>query len=212
MREDGSTDVRLEDFIFSRTHYPDQDLDAIRSILLSRRLSNLMPVSVYEWHEADQWLQDYNNDIVPNSSNANESLQRSTSHQRQPSTIRTATNTVNEGQWEQVPEDHGFFEQTRGPHPRLATAIANLKILEIAFIDQAYPNCLICLEDYKIGDICYLLPCRHMFHLLCMAPLWREKPNGECPMCRKSIILGQIPGAADESATRQEQDDIESIN
>ncbi|KAL9094902.1 MAG: hypothetical protein Q9165_002852 [Trypethelium subeluteriae] len=190
MRADGSTDVRLEDSIFSRAHYPDQDLFALRSILLSRRLSNPTPVTMHEREEANEWLQYYNNEIVLSPS------RNGTSRQQQPNTAGIAIDADAEEEWEEDSVDDGFFEQTRGPHPRLATAVAGLKILEIADTDQAYQDCIICLEEYKIGDVCYVLPCGHIFRLLCMAPLWREKPNGECPMCRKSIIPGYIPRTA----------------
>ncbi|CAI8597677.1 unnamed protein product [Vicia faba] len=44
-------------------------------------------------------------------------------------------------------------------------------------------DCAVCLESFKVGDACRLLPnCRHSFHVQCI-DLWiLKKPF--CPICR----------------------------
>ncbi|KAI8557593.1 hypothetical protein RHMOL_Rhmol04G0021900 [Rhododendron molle] len=47
-------------------------------------------------------------------------------------------------------------------------------------------NCIICLEDFKEGDITRILPnCGHSFHLQCMDEWLAQKAS--CPMCRKDV-------------------------
>ena len=46
-------------------------------------------------------------------------------------------------------------------------------------------NCIICLENYMIGDkICYL-PCSHYYHAPCIK-MWL-KTSCRCPLCNNSI-------------------------
>ena len=46
-------------------------------------------------------------------------------------------------------------------------------------------QCAVCLECYKEGDDCALLPCTHVFHWTC-AHLWFRKKLA-CPLCRTPI-------------------------
>ena len=46
-------------------------------------------------------------------------------------------------------------------------------------------KCMICLNDYAIGDVVKTLPCFHMFHPDCINEwLGRSKL---CPLCRASV-------------------------
>ena len=46
-------------------------------------------------------------------------------------------------------------------------------------------QCLICLDDYLVGEkICYL-PCFHLFHYLCIKS-WVGRSN-KCPLCKNII-------------------------
>lgn len=47
-------------------------------------------------------------------------------------------------------------------------------------------ECVICLEDYREGELCRILPnCNHMFHLKCI-DVWLEN-HYACPICRQCI-------------------------
>ena len=46
-------------------------------------------------------------------------------------------------------------------------------------------ECIICTERLKEGR---LLPCKHMFHLICITQ-WLEKGNKTCPICRSQIKI-----------------------
>ena len=47
------------------------------------------------------------------------------------------------------------------------------------------PACMVCLEEYKAGDVVKTLPCLHYFHSDCIDKWLRR--NGKCPECRVSI-------------------------
>lgn len=47
------------------------------------------------------------------------------------------------------------------------------------------PSCMVCLEEYKSGDIVKTLPCLHYFHSACIDKWLRR--NGKCPECRVPI-------------------------
>ncbi|CAH1443495.1 unnamed protein product [Lactuca virosa] len=50
-------------------------------------------------------------------------------------------------------------------------------------------ECVVCLEGFKGGDKCRLLPnCRHTFHANCIDS-WLIK-TGACPLCRTCVDLG----------------------
>ncbi|XP_058633197.1 E3 ubiquitin-protein ligase Praja-2 isoform X2 [Onychostoma macrolepis] len=60
--------------------------------------------------------------------------------------------------------------------------------------------CAICCCEYVKDEIATLLPCRHMFHKLCVT-LWLRK-SGTCPVCRHVLTPAVSEPAA--SATEQE--------
>ncbi|RCV36843.1 hypothetical protein SETIT_8G014300v2 [Setaria italica] len=46
-------------------------------------------------------------------------------------------------------------------------------------------SCVICMEDYRESERCFVLPgCAHTFHRGCIAP-WLRQPNTTCPICRR---------------------------
>ena len=52
------------------------------------------------------------------------------------------------------------------------------------------PNCPICWEPYKQGDLVSCSPnpnCCHSYHVSCITT-WLLKPNDECPMCRSDYL------------------------
>ena len=50
------------------------------------------------------------------------------------------------------------------------------------------PNCPICWEPYKQGDLVSCSPnCCHSYHVKCITT-WLLKPNDECPMCRSDYL------------------------
>ncbi|KAI3409371.1 RING-type domain-containing protein [Psidium guajava] len=51
-------------------------------------------------------------------------------------------------------------------------------------------SCVVCLEEFKIGDKCRLLPiCRHSFHAGCVDAWLLKVAN--CPICRSRVDSGR---------------------
>ena len=51
-------------------------------------------------------------------------------------------------------------------------------------------NCIICLEEFDIGDSVTTLPCVHLFHTDCIKN-WLKSQN-HCPICKFEITLNSI--------------------
>ncbi|BAT79531.1 hypothetical protein LR48_Vigan04g058300 [Vigna angularis] len=48
-------------------------------------------------------------------------------------------------------------------------------------------DCAVCLESFKVGDLCRLLPnCNHTFHLHCIDSWILHTPI--CPICRTCVL------------------------
>ena len=53
-------------------------------------------------------------------------------------------------------------------------------------------NCVICLNDFDIGDIISALPCCHVFHTECIENWMKNELT--CPVCKFEITLSSIIG------------------
>ncbi len=51
--------------------------------------------------------------------------------------------------------------------------------------DPLFPECSICLEEYRSDDRVAVLPCNHVFHLNCVRD-WVGMHNN-CPLCRREL-------------------------
>lgn len=52
----------------------------------------------------------------------------------------------------------------------------------------AEPSCIVCFDDFQVGEQVRVLPCGHRFHVRCIDP-WLLL-RAECPVCHKSIRVG----------------------
>ncbi|XP_019379389.1 PREDICTED: E3 ubiquitin-protein ligase RNF149 [Gavialis gangeticus] len=61
-------------------------------------------------------------------------------------------------------------------------------------LDVDAENCAVCIENYKPKDTVRILPCKHIFHRICIDP-WLVD-HRTCPMCKLDVIkaLGYWPG------------------
>ncbi|MBA0611586.1 hypothetical protein Godav_012261 [Gossypium davidsonii] len=58
-------------------------------------------------------------------------------------------------------------------------------------IESCHADCVICLEEFKDGDTCRVLPnCKHMYHQLCIDK-WLVKDE-VCPLCRGSVYTLEL--------------------
>ncbi|OWM71554.1 probable E3 ubiquitin-protein ligase ATL44 [Punica granatum] len=52
-------------------------------------------------------------------------------------------------------------------------------------------NCAVCLESFKVGERCRLLPiCSHSFHAECVDAWLLKRPS--CPICRNRVDSGRF--------------------
>lgn len=56
-----------------------------------------------------------------------------------------------------------------------------------------FNHCAVCIEGYQQNDIVRILPCKHVFHKMCVDPWLNE--HCTCPMCKLNILkaLGIMP-------------------
>ncbi|GAB4845647.1 hypothetical protein Ancab_039048 [Ancistrocladus abbreviatus] len=61
-------------------------------------------------------------------------------------------------------------------------------------------DCTVCLESFKLGDKCRLLPnCQHCFHVHCIDPWLMETPF--CPICRTCAQPPKIHAVSGEGSS-----------
>ncbi|XP_077219656.1 E3 ubiquitin-protein ligase RHA2B-like [Tasmannia lanceolata] len=52
-------------------------------------------------------------------------------------------------------------------------------------------ECCVCLSMLEEGDGTRKLPCRHLFHEVCV-DRWLNLYGRTCPLCRMSVVCGQV--------------------
>ncbi|XP_067103624.1 E3 ubiquitin-protein ligase RNF130 isoform X1 [Osmerus mordax] len=59
--------------------------------------------------------------------------------------------------------------------------------------DPDFNHCAVCIEGYQLNDVVRILPCKHVFHKVCVDPWLNE--HCTCPMCKLNILkaLGIMP-------------------
>jgi len=66
------------------------------------------------------------------------------------------------------------------------------------FLDE----CVICLDDYEIGDALRCLPCGHAFHSNCIAK-WLIERSATCPLCKEDLYEEEVEDEEDETQEQQ---------
>ena len=59
------------------------------------------------------------------------------------------------------------------------------KILRKSLLEDNKKNCMICLDEFKLGQNYYTLPCSHVFHVRCFNK--EIKIRQKCPICRGNL-------------------------
>nr|KYP52461.1 putative RING-H2 finger protein ATL5G [Cajanus cajan] len=63
---------------------------------------------------------------------------------------------------------------------------------------ESLVDCAVCLENFKVGDVCRLLPnCSHSFHVHCIDSWILQTPF--CPICRTWV---HSPGMEQSSVSQ----------
>ncbi|XP_008325026.1 E3 ubiquitin-protein ligase RNF130 isoform X2 [Cynoglossus semilaevis] len=52
--------------------------------------------------------------------------------------------------------------------------------------DPDFNHCAVCIEAYQLNDVVRILPCKHVFHKVCVDPWLHE--HCTCPMCKLNIL------------------------
>lgn len=72
----------------------------------------------------------------------------------------------------------GLFEETIGE-------IESFKWPPEAGVRTSQTSCMVCLNDFEIGDDCRRLPCNHVFHSSCIVE-WLRRCT-DCPICKDNV-------------------------
>ena len=72
----------------------------------------------------------------------------------------------------------------------IVSELPETKIDDINKLDNDKKNCVICMEDFKNGDVTTNLPCLHMFHTNCIQS-WLKTQN-TCPICKFKLTQANI--------------------
>ena len=75
------------------------------------------------------------------------------------------------------------------PHNRdiksIKENLSKTKIIRKSLLEDNQKNCMICLDEFKLGQNCYTLPCSHIFHVRCFNK--ELKIRKKCPICRGNL-------------------------
>ncbi|EPS64006.1 hypothetical protein M569_10777, partial [Genlisea aurea] len=86
-------------------------------------------------------------------------------------------------------DDFLQFSEKRGRPPVSEASIDSLKTVEISGEDEIGDPCVICLEEWGIGDKAKEMPCSHRFHKECVEKWLRI--HGSCPVCRYEMPVDE---------------------
>lgn len=85
-----------------------------------------------------------------------------------------------------------FFEQfnvhdQEVPPPASKSLIDGIPTVKVSKKDaKSDSHCAVCKEKFVLGSSVKKLPCKHLYHLGCIAP-WLAQVNS-CPVCRREVI------------------------
>jgi hypothetical protein len=94
-------------------------------------------------------------------------------------------------QFQQQQQQQQQNAETRSPDnppPASAHAIASLPIVRITaddLLEETNKECVVCLDDQRLGNMACKLPCGHLFHKTCVSE-WLQK-KCTCPVCRYEL-------------------------
>lgn len=82
------------------------------------------------------------------------------------------------------------------PSPMADEIAASLPRITIEQLDEQHiePDCAVCLESQKSGEVLIQLPCKHAYHESCIFGWFRQRDT--CPKCR-ARVTGDKSGALD---------------
>lgn len=96
---------------------------------------------------------------------------------------------------------------SRPPASKKVVASLPRVVLDEASLERIGSDtaCPVCTETLSVGDEVQLLPCKHAFHVACVAP-WLQQ-NNSCPVCRKELPTDDHKYEADKERQAEEDAD-----
>lgn len=86
--------------------------------------------------------------------------------------------------------------------PAAISAVEDLASLVITHenVKNDHVKCVVCIEEFEVGDIAKVLPCSHYFHESCILS-WLRIQN-TCPVCRRELPIDdpEYQGETNEAA------------
>ncbi|KAI9279487.1 hypothetical protein BC943DRAFT_331670 [Umbelopsis sp. AD052] len=74
------------------------------------------------------------------------------------------------------------------PSPFASVRIENGRIVQVSMTNTELAimaSCVVCKEDYRVGERALKLPCFHVYHHDCIKPWLKSKKT--CPICRRFV-------------------------
>lgn len=93
-----------------------------------------------------------------------------------------------------------------GQPPASKASIDGLPVTEIKSCDDVEKmgsECVICMEDFGIGDVVNEMPCKHKFHGECVKKWLRI--HGSCPVCRYKMPVAEDDDLEKKSGERRRE-------
>ncbi|KAK9750759.1 hypothetical protein RND81_02G219600 [Saponaria officinalis] len=86
-----------------------------------------------------------------------------------------------------------------GQPPASKSAVEALPRVEIREGDDERGECVICLEEFSVGNVVKEMPCKHGFHEKCIEK-WLSI-HGNCPVCRCKLPVDDEEGSKKSEET-----------
>ncbi|CAN6624134.1 hypothetical protein TRVA0_009S02872 [Trichomonascus vanleenenianus] len=86
-------------------------------------------------------------------------------------------------------ESYELQRSANSSDPNIVTT-TNVEASRVLIASREEPDCPICFEGFKDGDILRVLPCKHKFHAECVDP-WLLNSSSLCPLCRVDLSLSR---------------------
>jgi hypothetical protein len=104
--------------------------------------------------------------------------------------------------YQQRLQEEAMFPATLEMVQNLPTIQYDPEVVPLNHDDLHLMTCGICLDDFEKNEILRVLPCRHMFHFVCVDP-WLLGRRRTCPMCKNNIASDPLPAPAPEPSGEQ---------
>ncbi|KAF3431474.1 hypothetical protein FNV43_RR26205 [Rhamnella rubrinervis] len=82
-----------------------------------------------------------------------------------------------------------LFRELGGKDGQPPTSKASIEAMPCVEIEEKGVECVICLEEFQVGGVAKVMPCKHRFHGDCIEK-WLGM-HGSCPVCRHNMPVDE---------------------